>query len=106
MKKHLLVAILASAVAMPAFAADKAAAEKGAEKAAQAPAAQEHAAPAQAAKQQQAQTVELKDGTQIQIKGEEVFVVGKDAKLTPAPDGSHAAKDGSTINTKDGKIAK
>ncbi len=104
MKKHLLVALLASAVAVPAFASDKAA-EKGAQPQAQAQ--QEKAAgQAQAGQQQQAQTVELKDGTQIQIKGEEVFVVGKDGKLTPAPDGSHAAKDGSTINTKGGKIAK
>lgn len=104
MKKQLLIAVLASAVAMPAFASTHAGQEKAQEQAKQAaPAAAAAAAPAA---QQQAQTVELKDGTQIQIKGDEVFVVGKEGALTPAPDGSHAAKDGSTINTKGGKIAK
>jgi len=53
-----------------------------------------------------AKAIELQDGTKVEIKGEEVFVIGKDGKATPAPDGAHVAKDGTTINTKGGKIVK
>jgi len=49
---------------------------------------------------------ELKDGTKVEIKGEEVFVVGKDGKETPAPDAKHELKDGTFVTTKGGKIVK
>ena len=49
---------------------------------------------------------ELKDGTKVVIKGEDVFVVGKDGKETPAPDAKHELKDGSFVTTKGGKIVK
>ena len=51
-----------------------------------------------------AKKVELKDGTKVEVKGEEAFVIGKDGKAMPAPDGTHTAKDGSTLTTKGGKI--
>lgn len=53
-----------------------------------------------------AQTIELQNGAKVVVKGEEVFVVGADGTETPAPDGAHVAKDGTTITTKDGKIVK
>lgn len=62
-------------------------------------------APAVYATEEEAQVIELENGTTVQVKGEEVFVVGADGSLTPAPDGEHVTKDGKTITTKDGKIA-
>lgn len=52
------------------------------------------------------EAVELKDGTKVEIKGEDVFVIGADGKATPAPDGTHEAKDGHKITTKGGKLVK
>jgi len=49
---------------------------------------------------------ELKDGTKVVIKGEEVFVVGNDGKETAAPDAKHELKDGTFVTTKGGKIVK
>lgn len=49
---------------------------------------------------------ELKDGTKVIIKGEEVFVIGKDSKETTAPDGTHELKDGKKLTIKGGKIVK
>lgn len=49
---------------------------------------------------------ELKDGTKVVIKGESVFVVGKDGKETPAPDAKHELKDGTFVTTLGGKIVK
>lgn len=46
----------------------------------------------------------LKDGTKIEIKGEEVHVVAADGAKTPAPDGEHELADGTKVTTKDGKI--
>ena len=49
---------------------------------------------------------ELADGTKVVVKGEDVFVVGADGAETPAPDGTHTFKDGTTVTTKDGKLVK
>jgi hypothetical protein len=48
----------------------------------------------------------LQNGTKVKVEGENVFVVAEDGTTTPAPDGAHLAKDGTTINTKDGVIVK
>lgn len=49
---------------------------------------------------------ELKDGTKIEIQGDKVFVIGADGKETPAPDGTHVLKDGTSITTKGGVTVK
>jgi hypothetical protein len=49
---------------------------------------------------------ELKDGTKVKIAGEKVFVIGKDGKEVPAPDGTHQLKDGKTVTTKGGMVVK
>lgn len=48
----------------------------------------------------------LQDGTKVIVDGESVYVVEADGSTSPAPDGTHQAKDGSTITTKDGKVVK
>ncbi len=53
-----------------------------------------------------ATTVELKDGSKVQVEGENVTVVAADGTVTPATDGAHVTKDGKTITTKGGKIVK
>jgi hypothetical protein len=53
-----------------------------------------------------ATTVELKDGSKVQVEGENVSVVAADGTVTPATDGAHVTKDGKTITTKGGKIVK
>jgi hypothetical protein len=53
-----------------------------------------------------ATVVELQNGTKVKVEGENVFVVAEDGTTTPAPDGDHLAKDGTTIKTKDGVIVK
>ncbi len=58
-------------------------------------------APASAASQ-----VELKDGSKVQIEGDNVSVIDASGKKAPAPDGTHIAKDGQEIKTKDGKIVR
>lgn len=63
------------------------------------------AAPAAAAATE-AKVVELKDGTKVEVAGESVSVVNADGTKTPAPDGTHELKDGTTVTTKGGKIAK
>ena len=50
--------------------------------------------------------LELKDGTKIEVTGEDVAVVNADGTKTPAPDGTHELKDGTTVTTKGGKVAK
>ena len=59
-------------------------------------------------KKEEVKTVagELKDGTKIETTGDKVEVIGKDGKKSPAPDGEHTMKDGSTITTKGGMIVK
>ena len=47
---------------------------------------------------------ELKDGTKIEMKGSEVFLIGKDGASIPAPDGTHTLASGKEITTKDGKV--
>lgn len=91
-----LAALGLVAVAGAASAADDHAAPAAATKAI-APAAAPAAAPA---------TAELKDGTKVQISGDKVFVVAKDGKQTPAPDGVHVLKDGKSIETKGGLVVK
>jgi len=49
--------------------------------------------------------IELQDGTKLQIDGLNVYVLGLDGKLTPVSDGTHTAKDGSKIVTKNGKLS-
>ena len=49
---------------------------------------------------------ELQDGTHVLIKGDNVFVIGKDGKETAAPDGTHTLKDGKTLTTKGGMVVK
>ena len=51
-------------------------------------------------------TLELKDGTKAEVAGEAVSVVNADGTKTPAPDGTHELKDGTTVTTKDGKVVK
>ncbi len=51
-------------------------------------------------------TLELKDGTKVEVAGEAVSVVNADGTKTPAPDGTHELKDGTTVTTKDGKVVK
>lgn len=47
---------------------------------------------------------ELKDGTRIEVAADNsVSVINADGSKTPAPDGAHTLKDGTTITTKDGK---
>ncbi len=51
-----------------------------------------------------ATSMELKDGTKIQMGANNmVSVMNADGSMTPAPDGAHVLKDGTTITTKDGK---
>ena len=95
MSKLLSVALLAAAT----FAFN------GAAIASEAPAAEHTAAAESAAPAQEAHSIELQDGTMIQLKGEEVWVIGKDGQNTPAPDGTHTAKDGKSYTTKDGKLS-
>lgn len=54
----------------------------------------------------EAQTLELKDGSKIEVLGESVAVINEDGSKAPAPDGTHTLADGTTITTKDGhKVA-
>ena len=53
-----------------------------------------------------AQEVELQDGTKVTIDGEKVSVIGADGVAAAAPDGTWTTKDGKTITTKGGMIAK
>lgn len=46
----------------------------------------------------------LKDGTKISIEGENIFFVSDDGTKTPAPDGKHTLADGTTMETKGGKL--
>jgi hypothetical protein len=46
----------------------------------------------------------LKDGTKVEITGDDVVVVGKDGAKTPAPDATHELADGTKVTTKGGKI--
>lgn len=46
---------------------------------------------------------ELKDGTRLDMEGNQVFVVSTDGNRTPAPDGTHVLKDGSAVVVKNGK---
>lgn len=47
---------------------------------------------------------ELKDGTHIEIMADgSVLIVNSDGSKTPAPDGVHTLKDGTTFEVKDGK---
>jgi hypothetical protein len=50
--------------------------------------------------------IELQDGTKISVEGDMVYVVAADGTKTSAPDGEHVTKDGNTIVTQDGKIAR
>jgi len=109
MKKFLILTVLSSAVAFQASAAETAKTEA---KAAPAPAAVEAPA-AEAAKTEakaapaaktEAKAVELKDGTKVQVEGDNVFVLDSKGERKPAPDGTHEAKDGTKLETKDGKI--
>ena len=52
------------------------------------------------------QAIELKDGTKVEVKGEDVFVLSATGEATPAPDGDHVTSDGKTITTKGGKLVK
>lgn len=71
-------------------------------------------APADAAKSAAAETAAdaevavkaatLKDGTKIEITGDDVVVVGADGAKTPAPDATHELADGTKVTTKGGKI--
>jgi hypothetical protein len=91
MKKFVMLAAAAAVLSAPTLVK----AEEAAPAAAEAPAAEV--------------TVvenELADGTKVVVKGEEVFVVGADGAETPAPDGTHTFKDGTTATTKDGKLVK
>lgn len=54
----------------------------------------------------EASVVELESGAKVKVSGEDVTVLNADGSETPAPDGNHKAKDGSTITTKGGKIVK
>lgn len=63
-------------------------------------------APLVAAHAVESKQLELKDGTQVKVEGENVFVIAADGSSTPAPDGAHVTKDGETITTKGGKIVK
>lgn len=49
---------------------------------------------------------ELEDGTKVSVEGDMVSVVAADGTKTPAPDGEHKAKDGTTLTVKDGKLVK
>ena len=46
---------------------------------------------------------ELKDGTKIDLVGNDVYVVSSDGTKTPAPDGTHLFRDGSAVTVKNGK---
>ena len=59
-----------------------------------------------AAAESTVQTLDLKDGTKVQVDGDNVSVVGADGAVTAAADGTHETADGKTITTKDGKIVK
>lgn len=90
-----LAALGLVAVSSAAFATEEKAAP------AAAPAMEKAAAPAAGAS-----VSELKDGTKVKIEGEKVFVIGKDGKEAPAPDGTHVLKDGKTLTTKGGMVVK
>ncbi len=49
---------------------------------------------------------ELEDGTKVSVEGDMVSVVAADGTKTPAPDGEHKAKDGTTLTVKEGKLVK
>lgn len=77
--------------------------------------AEEHAAPADAVKTEATTTapatatettksVTLADGTVVQIEGDKVYVVDTLGEKKPAPDGDHAAADGTVIKVKDGML--
>ncbi len=95
MKKQIALALLAAALVLPVASNANEATKNSA--AAQGSAAQTSA--------QAEQDLELKDGTKVKIKGNEVWVIGKDGAATAAPDGTHTTKDGKTITTKGGKLA-
>lgn len=46
---------------------------------------------------------ELQDGTKLEIAGDNVSIVAADGTKTPAPDGKHVLKDGTSIDVKNGK---
>lgn len=96
MKKYVLTLAALMVSAAPAYIAFQAQAEEAAPAAAEAAA--EAAAPAEV------KELTLADGTKVNVKGEEVFVVGADGTETPAPDGEHALADGTTVKTMGGKL--
>lgn len=51
-------------------------------------------------------SVTLADGTVVQIEGDKVFVVDTLGEKKAAPDGDHAAADGTVIKVKDGMLVK
>jgi len=108
MNKTLALVALLGLVSAPAFASPEAAKE-AAKPAAHA---EKHAdkmvkeTTTTTAVKIEATNAELKDGTKVVIKGEEVFVVGIDGKETAAPDAKHELKDGTFVTTKAGKIVK
>lgn len=53
-----------------------------------------------------AKQAELKDGTKIEIVGDAVSVIQADGSKKPAPDGTHALKDGTSVTVKGGKVVK
>lgn len=91
MKKYVLMALAAAVFAAPTLVKAEDAAPAAAPAAAEAHAAVEH---------------ELADGTKVVVEGENVSVVAADGTKTPAPDGTHTFKDGTTVTTKGGKVAK
>lgn len=97
MKKFVLMALTGLAVAAPAFVSAAQAEEA---------AAVTTEVTTEVTETTTVETVEkkLQDGTVVHIKGEEVFVVAADGTETPAPDAVHTLEDGSTVETKDGKV--
>lgn len=47
---------------------------------------------------------ELTDGTKISVEDKDVYIVAPDGQMSPAPDGEHIAKDGTTLTTKGGLL--
>lgn len=86
MKKYLMIAAAALAVAAPIYTAQAEDAEMATEAAVE------------------VQEMTLADGTKIHVKGEEVFVVDAEGNKVPAPDGVHTLEDGSTVETMGGMI--
>jgi 16S rRNA C1402 (ribose-2'-O) methylase RsmI len=98
MKKFVVMALTGLALTAPAFVS--------AAQAEDAAVATEVTTETTATETTTVETVEkkLQDGTVVHVKGEEVFVVAADGTETAAPDGVHTLEDGTTIETKDGKV--